>query len=68
VRVVLGGGFAPATAGNPRPYGMPPFAALLADDDVAALLSYLRSAWGHQASPLTSFDVNRHRSGAAGGS
>ena len=26
IRVVLSGGFLPATAGNPRPYGMPPYA------------------------------------------
>lgn len=25
IRVVLSGGYLPATAGNPRPYGMPPF-------------------------------------------
>ena len=42
---------------------MPPFAALLADDDVAALLSYVRNAWGHHASALTTFDVNRYRGG-----
>ncbi|HBF49155.1 MAG TPA: alcohol dehydrogenase, partial [Massilia sp.] len=29
IRVVLNGGFAPATAGNPRPYGMPPFSHVL---------------------------------------
>jgi mono/diheme cytochrome c family protein len=63
VRIVLGGGYPPSTAGNPRPYGMPPFATVLADDDVAALLSYLRSSWGHRASAVTSVDVNRYRSG-----
>lgn len=67
VRVVLGGGFPPATAGNPRPYGMPPFATVLPDDDLAALLSYLRSAWGHQAGPISTFEINRYRSGATAG-
>lgn len=61
VRVALGGGFPPATAGNPRPYGMPPFATVLGDEDLAALLSYLRSAWGHRASALTATDINRYR-------
>ncbi|RYF88131.1 MAG: c-type cytochrome, partial [Caulobacteraceae bacterium] len=31
VQIVLNGGFAPSTAGNPRPFGMPPF--VLALDD-----------------------------------
>jgi mono/diheme cytochrome c family protein len=39
VQVVLNGGFAPATAGNPRPFGMPPYATFLSDADVAAVLS-----------------------------
>ena len=41
--------FAPATAGNPRPFGMPPFATELSDEDVAAVLSYIRNAWGNRA-------------------
>ncbi|MBB4844705.1 mono/diheme cytochrome c family protein [Paucibacter oligotrophus] len=49
LRVIQRGGFAPATAGNPRPYGMPPFAGVLDDGELAALASYLRSAWGNQA-------------------
>ena len=61
VQVVLNGGYAPATAGNPRPYGMPPFMLVLSDGDVATLLTYLRSSWGNQASAVTPFDVNRAR-------
>ncbi|MFN6995484.1 MAG: c-type cytochrome [Aquincola tertiaricarbonis] len=68
VRVVLAGGFPPATGGNPRPYGMPPFATVLTDDEVAVLLSYVRNAWGHQASPLTTYEVNRYRTGSTAGS
>ncbi|HBI69037.1 MAG TPA: alcohol dehydrogenase, partial [Massilia sp.] len=41
IRVVLNGGFAPATAGNPRPYGMPPFSHVLDDAQVATLVTYL---------------------------
>lgn len=61
IRIVLAGGFAPATAGNPRPHGMPPFATLLSDDEVAAIVSYLRSSWGHRASAVDAADVNRQR-------
>lgn len=49
LRIIQRGGFAPATAGNPRPYGMPPFASVLSDTELAALASYLRSAWGNVA-------------------
>ncbi|NRR28701.1 cytochrome c [Oxalobacteraceae bacterium] len=61
IRIVLNGGFAPGTAGNPRPYGMPPFAHVLNDTEVAAVVSYLRSAWGNNAPPVTGLDVNRYR-------
>ena len=54
---------APATAGNPRPYGMPPFMLVLSDSEIANLLTYLRSAWGHQAGEVSALDVNRARSG-----
>ena len=62
VQVVIHGGFTPSTAGNPRPYGMPPFALVLSDADVAAVLTYLRSAWGNQAGPVSELDVAQQRS------
>jgi mono/diheme cytochrome c family protein len=61
IRIVLNGGFAPATAGNPRPYGMPPFGHVLNDTEVAQLVSYVRSAWGNHAAPVTATEVNRYR-------
>ncbi|HJV02433.1 MAG TPA: c-type cytochrome [Burkholderiaceae bacterium] len=61
IRIVLNGGFAPGTAGNPRPYGMPPFGHVLNDTEVAAVVSYLRSAWGNNAPPVAGQDVNRYR-------
>lgn len=61
VRMVLGGGYAPATRGNPRPYGMPPFAAALSDDDVALVVSHIRGHWGNQATPVGQVDVQRLR-------
>jgi mono/diheme cytochrome c family protein len=62
IRIVLNGGFAPGTAGNPRPYGMPPYGHLLNDDEVAAVVTYLRASWGNQAPPVSSAQVNRYRS------
>lgn len=61
IRVVLLGGFAPVTEGHPRPYSMPPFAQTLGDDDVAAVVSYIRQAWGNQARPVAARDVGRYR-------
>ena len=61
VQVVLNGGYAPATAGNPRPYGMPPFVLVLNDSELAALLTYLRSAWGNRAAEVTPTEVQRMR-------
>ncbi|MEJ5991102.1 cytochrome c [Ramlibacter sp. PS3R-8] len=62
VQVVLHGGFAPATRGNPRPYGMPPFATTLSDADVASVLSYLRASWGNAAAPVSELAVSQQRS------
>ena len=59
VRMVLHGGFAPATAANPRPHGMPPLA--LPDAEVAAVLTWLRQQWGHRAPPVTAMQVQQAR-------
>jgi mono/diheme cytochrome c family protein len=64
VQVVLGGGFPPATQGNPRPFGMPPYVMLLNDADVAAVLTHIRTSWGNQAPPVSEFDVTRQRGGS----
>ncbi len=61
VLAVLGGGFAPATAGNPQPYGMPPYRTLLTDTEIAAVVSHLRQSWGNRANPVLPQDVQRLR-------
>ncbi len=48
VRMVFDGGYAPSTAGNPRPHGMPPFSGVLSNAEVAAVVSYLNRSWGNQ--------------------
>jgi len=65
IRMVLSGGYLPATAGNPRPYGMPPYFQVLNDADIAAVLSYVRSAWGNDAPPISALEVRRYRGVAA---
>jgi mono/diheme cytochrome c family protein len=61
IRMVLNGGFPPGTKGNPMPYGMPPFAQTLSDDEVAAVVSYIRSAWGNRGSPVSARQANELR-------
>ena len=63
VQMVLHGGYAPATAGNPRPHGMPPFLHVLGDAEVAAVLSYVRGSWGNGAAPVSAMDVYQRREG-----
>ncbi len=65
VQIVLYGGFGPATHGNPRPYGMPPYVLTLSDEDIASVLTYIRGQWGNKAPSVTSLDVNRVRSSTA---
>jgi mono/diheme cytochrome c family protein len=62
IRMILNGGYAPATRRNPRPYGMPPFAHLLKDDEVAAVATYIRVAWGNGGTPVTPAQANALRS------
>lgn len=57
IRMVLLGGFQPGTAANPRPYSMPSFSQTLNDEDVAAVVTYIRQAWGNKASAVSPVDV-----------
>ncbi|MGB4117537.1 MAG: cytochrome c [Polaromonas sp.] len=65
VQIVLNGGYPPATAGNPRPYGMPPFVLDLTDADIANVLSHIRSSWGNHANAVSELEVNRIRANQA---
>jgi mono/diheme cytochrome c family protein len=65
IRIVLNGGFAPVTHGNPRPYSMPPYGPQLSDTEVAQVVSYIRHAWGNAGKGRVLVDaseVNRYRS------
>ncbi|WP_044559577.1 cytochrome c, partial [Azospirillum sp. B4] len=62
IRMVLNGGYPPGTTGNPMPYGMPPFAQSLSDEEVAAVVTYIRGAWGNKAGAVTAAQANQLRS------
>jgi mono/diheme cytochrome c family protein len=61
IRMVLNGGYPPGTRKNPMPYGMPPFAQDLSDNEVAAVVTYIRTAWGNRGAPVTPADANALR-------
>lgn len=61
IQVLLYGGYPPGTQANPRPFGMPPYGVVLDDEEIAAVLTYLRREWGHQAAPVSSVDVRKLR-------
>ncbi|KAG0162062.1 hypothetical protein DFQ30_004094 [Apophysomyces sp. BC1015] len=62
IRMVLNGGYPPSTQLNPEPYGMPPFAHSMSDREVAAVVTYLRMAWGNKGTPVSPQQVNELRS------
>ena len=43
------------------PYGMPPFAQSLSDDEVAAVVTYIRTSWGNLGEPVSARDANSLR-------
>lgn len=61
IRSVLYGGYPPATAGNPRPYGMPPYQHFIRDPEIAQVVSYIRNAWGNYGSLVSPEDVDNSR-------
>jgi mono/diheme cytochrome c family protein len=61
IRMVLNGGYPPGTPRNPKPYGMPPFAQGLSDDEVAAVVTYIRSSWGNRGAAVSAREANELR-------
>jgi mono/diheme cytochrome c family protein len=61
IRMVLNGGYQPGTLKNLHPYGMPPFAHLLNDQEASAVVTYIRVAWNNTGIPVTPAQVNELR-------
>jgi mono/diheme cytochrome c family protein len=61
IRMVLNGGYPPGTKKNPRPHGMPPFNHILNDDEVAAVVTYIRVAWDNTGTPVAPAQANELR-------
>lgn len=61
IRVVLRGTRSVATDGEPTGPAMPAFGWLMTDDQVAAVTTYIRHAWGNAAASVTADEVSRAR-------
>lgn len=61
VQIIRQGGFMPATAGNPQPFGMPPYGHILDSDDIAAVATFIRQSWGNSAPAVSTLDVMQVR-------
>ncbi|HHT7586834.1 TPA: c-type cytochrome [Klebsiella michiganensis] len=61
LNVVLNGTYGPMTHANPTGAGMPAFAEKLSDDNIAAVLTYIRNSWGNAATPVDTRTVAEAR-------
>jgi mono/diheme cytochrome c family protein len=61
LHVVLRGARSAATDGAPTGAAMPQFDWILNDDQVAAVLTYIRNAWGNAAPPVSAGEVRKTR-------
>jgi mono/diheme cytochrome c family protein len=61
IRLVLAGSKLPATASAPSELGMPGFAWRMSDEEVAQLLTFIRSSWGNQAPAVKADQVKQLR-------
>lgn len=61
IHIVLTGSALPSTQVAPSALAMPDFGWRLSDQDVADVLSFVRSSWGNQAPPVNAKEVARLR-------
>ena len=61
IRIVLRGARSVATEQEPTAPGMPSFARHLDDEQIAAVVSYVRNAWGRPAAAVAPGDVRKMR-------
>lgn len=66
IKVVLNGLEGPVTVGE-KTYNleMPPHGGMLKDDQIAGILTYVRSSWGNKHQPVTAAQVSAIRSATA---
>ncbi|BAM91180.1 gluconate 2-dehydrogenase cytochrome c subunit precursor [Bradyrhizobium oligotrophicum S58] len=66
IHVVITGGQAAATATHPTAPTMPSFGFRLSDEQIAAVVTYVRNSWGNAAAPVTADAVKAIRAKVTG--
>ena len=61
IHVVLRGAISVSTRAAPTAAAMPAFAWILNDDEVAAVVNYIRNSWGNSAPMITALDIRKER-------
>jgi mono/diheme cytochrome c family protein len=61
IHIVLMGGTIPSTQAEPTHFTMPPFASRLSDQEIADVVSFIRSSWGNTSSPVDATTVMKLR-------
>jgi mono/diheme cytochrome c family protein len=61
IRIILRGARSVGTATQPTASGMPSYGWQLDDNEVAAVLTYIRNSWGGKAEPITTEQVSKVR-------
>jgi mono/diheme cytochrome c family protein len=61
IHIVLSGAHMPSTTSAPTPLAMPDFGWRLNDQQIAELLSFVRSSWGNHATAVSADDVAKVR-------
>jgi len=62
IRIIIAGGRAAATDARPTSPAMPSLGYRLSDDEVAAVVTYVRNSWGNAASAVSADMVKALRS------
>jgi mono/diheme cytochrome c family protein len=57
IRLLIEGGNSPATLHGPPRQAMPGFTNVLADVEIAQVLTFIRASWGNDARPVTTSDI-----------
>lgn len=61
IRIVLDGARSVTTPQMPNPATMPAYKGKMTDSEIAAVITYMRNAWGNAASPVTARQVRGAR-------
>jgi mono/diheme cytochrome c family protein len=62
IRLLIEGGNSPSTVYGPPRQAMPGFTNVLADVEIAQVLTFIRASWGNDARPVTTSDIASMRS------